>query len=172
MTGVSRRVPQTPLQRVGVETACVLAALQARFLDGPWDEPPWSAEAWAGLLADSTVTAVIALAGRSWTPPGAQAGHPTGALAWRIVADEAEILTIGVTPGARRTGIGAALLRHGLAACAAGGAACLWLEVAEGNAPARRLYEAAGFAMRGRRKGYYRRGPRVVDALVMARTLP
>ena len=43
------------------------------------------------------------------------------------------------------------------------------LEVAEGNDPARRLYERFGFAPISRRRGYYGPGK---DAVVMRRRLP
>ena len=66
--------------------------------------------------------------------------------------DIAELLIIGVVETARRQGIGAALMKKVLSA-----AGCLpvFLEVREGNAAARRLYEACGFREYGRRKNYY-----------------
>jgi ribosomal-protein-alanine N-acetyltransferase len=42
------------------------------------------------------------------------------------------------------------------------GAKMIFLEVAATNNAARKLYEAAGFVMVGRRLGYYR-GPRGID---------
>ena len=53
-------------------------------------------------------------------------------------------------------------------AAANAGAARLFLEVSEVNAPALALYEAAGYAEIGRRKAYYRDGS---DARVLGRTL-
>ncbi|MDO4266052.1 MAG: GNAT family N-acetyltransferase [Eubacteriales bacterium] len=66
--------------------------------------------------------------------------------------DVAELLIIGVSEDARRQGIGAALMKKVLSA-----AGCLpvFLEVREGNAAARRLYETCGFREYGRRKNYY-----------------
>lgn len=91
--------------------------------------------------------------------------HPAGGmLLGRAIAGEAEILTIGVAPDARRTGAGGALLRAALAEAAGRGAALVFLEVSEANATARRLYERHGFTEMGRRRRYYADGS---DALVM-----
>ena len=51
------------------------------------------------------------------------------------------------------------------------GVRSLFLEVDEGNAAARRLYERAGFAEVGRRKAYYQKADgSAATALVMKRT--
>lgn len=84
----------------------------------------------------------------------------------RVAADEAEILTLAVVPGARRQGHGGALLAAAMAGAAARGAAAMFLEVSERNAAARALYAAAGFAEAGRRRRYY---PDGADALVLRR---
>ena len=87
---------------------------------------------------------------------------------WRSVADEAEILTVGVKPSARRAGLGAQLLAEMLMASRAAGAKALFLEVAETNAAARALYARAGFAAISERPRYYRNGD---TAIVMRRDL-
>jgi len=51
----------------------------------------------------------------------------------------------------------------------AAGARRVFLEVAEDNWAARRLYAALGFAPVGRRRNYYRRGQDFVAALTMRR---
>lgn len=86
----------------------------------------------------------------------------------RVAAEEAEILTLAVHPDARRRGHGATLLAGAMAGAAARGATAMFLEVAEGNAAARALYAAAGFAEVGRRRRYYPDGG---DALVLKRSL-
>ncbi len=91
-------------------------------------------------------------------------GNPGGFVLARVAADEAEILTLAVTPGARRRGLGGVLLRAAWLRAMAGGAGCLFLEVAEDNAAARALYAAMGFVQVGRRRGYYGAG---ADALVL-----
>lgn len=86
----------------------------------------------------------------------------------RMAADEAEILTVGVAPEARRNGHGAALLREALAAARVRSATAMFLEVAAGNTPALALYAREGFAEVGRRRRYYADG---ADALVLKRDL-
>lgn len=94
---------------------------------------------------------------------------PAGGMALaRVVADEAEVLTLAVDPAARRRGIGRALLTQILTTARTQGAATLFLEVASGNAPALALYADAGFTEIGRRRAYYPGGG---DALVLRKLL-
>ncbi len=95
----------------------------------------------------------------------------TGFLLGKVVAGEAELLTIAVDPEARRQGTGRALVEAFLAEARARGADSAFLEVAETNAAARSVYASAGFAQTGRRKGYYRGAAQSVDAILMARSL-
>jgi ribosomal-protein-alanine N-acetyltransferase len=87
-------------------------------------------------------------------------------------ADERELLSIGVLPEYRRSGIGRQLVETIIAESTNRGAARLFLEVAEDNAAAQRLYRNLGFFAVGRRPGYYRRksGP-AVAALTLRRNL-
>ncbi len=91
-----------------------------------------------------------------------------GFIVWRTVADESEIITIGVAPDARRGGIGAAML--GLAEIDAkkNGAKKMLLDVADDNAPARAMYENAGYNIVGRRPKYYNG---TTDAILMEKVL-
>ena len=92
-----------------------------------------------------------------------------GYLIGRIVADEAEILNLAVAPEERRRGIGAALLRDGLALCSERRVKSVFLEVRESNDRARALYSAHGFRPIGQRAGYYRNPPEA--AVILRRTL-
>lgn len=92
-------------------------------------------------------------------------GVPVGFAIARHVADEAEVISIGVAAAARRQGIGAALLADVMTRAVAYGAASIFLEVAEDNAPAIALYLSAGFEKVGRRPGYY---PRKTSGAVAA----
>ncbi len=87
----------------------------------------------------------------------------------RNAADEAEILSIGVVPVARGAGVGRALLDAAIADAASAGAAVMFLEVGEDNAPARAMYAAAGFVPVGRRPDYYRRADRSRIAAIIMR---
>lgn len=90
-----------------------------------------------------------------------------GFIVYRVVADEAEIITIGVAPAARRSGIAAAMLEIAVRDAMTRGAKKVFLEVARDNDAARALYTSAGFAEVGVRPKYYDG----IDAILMARDL-
>ena len=96
-----------------------------------------------------------------------------GFLVLRVAADQAEIITLGVVPSARRTGIATALLSAAEAEAADQGAVKVFLEVAADNAAARALYQKAGYRRIGCRPRYYlRRDQSRVDALVLSKAMP
>lgn len=86
-----------------------------------------------------------------------------------VIADSAEILTVGVVPTARREGIATRLLDGLLAEARRRGAVEAFLEVRIDNDAARQLYERGGFTQVGLRRGYYDAGR--IDAVVMRRAL-
>ena len=90
-----------------------------------------------------------------------------GFIVYRTTLDEAEIITIGVHPDARRTGIGSALLGVMEADLKKNGVKHIFLEVAADNAPARALYEQNGFVQIGVRPRYYDG----VDAIMMRKDI-
>lgn len=157
MTGQRRTGPR--LTGAGSGDAARLAALHAAcFAEG------WPAASIATLLDTPGTAGLVAECG---APPAA-----AGLVLWRVAADEAEILTLGVVPARRRGGLGRALLDAAETLAAAAGARRMFLEVAADNAAARALYARAGYAPAGRRPGYYaRRGAPAADALVLARRL-
>jgi ribosomal-protein-alanine N-acetyltransferase len=79
--------------------------------------------------------------------------------------DAAEVMTIAVSPRARRQGIGRRLMRALIAKAMAAGTRAVTLEVAVDSLPAISLYRSFGFEEIGRRRGYYQPSGR--DALVM-----
>ena len=83
-----------------------------------------------------------------------------------LVADEAEIITVAVSPLCRRQGIARALMEHMLR-LAADARATVYLEVRASYTPARELYRTLGFNETGVRKTYYP-SPRE-DAVLMMR---
>ena len=90
-----------------------------------------------------------------------------GFIVWRVVADTAEIITIGVAPDARRTGIAAAMLAIMENEVKKSGVTKIFLEVAENNTAARTMYSRAGFTEIGKRPKYYDG----IDAVLMSRDL-
>ena len=90
-----------------------------------------------------------------------------GFIVYRQILDEAEIITIGVHPDARRTGIAAAMLGIVEADLKKHGVKHIFLEVAADNAPARALYEQNGFVQIGVRPKYYDG----VDAIMMRKNI-
>lgn len=129
-----------------------LAALHAQAFGAPW-----TVAAFADLLGQAGVFAVEAA---------------DGFVLMRVVADEAEVLTLAVRAEARGRGLGRRLLTEGVERAQAGGAGRVFLEVADDNAAALALYRRSGFEEAGRRRSYYARpdGSRR-DALLFALNL-
>ena len=90
-----------------------------------------------------------------------------GFVVWRTVADEAEIITIGVNPDARRTGIASAMLAIVEKNVKDQGVTKIFLEVSATNTPAQKLYETAGYTTVGVRPKYYDG----VDAILMTKQI-
>jgi len=117
----------------------------------------WSASAISTILNTPGTMGLVALG------PGDEA---IGFIIGRAIADEGEVITLCVSPSARRQGIATALI-DALKELLAPRRRIL-LEVAITNRVARDLYESLGFQEVGRRPAYYRRDGKTVDALVLA----
>jgi len=90
----------------------------------------------------------------------------------RSAAGEGEILTLCVDPLSRRRGIGRGLLEASINEARRRHLDALFLEVAEDNAGAQRLYSAFGFIRVGLRPAYYHfSSGHSVDALTLRCTL-
>ena len=132
--------------------APAMASAHAQAFDTPWDEMDFE-----DLLDGDGVFGFVV-----------RGEDPAGVLVCRAIAGEAEILTVGVAPWARRQGVARALMAAAIGAARAVGAADMFLEVDVDNAPAVTLYERLGFVRTGVRKDYYDRGAAGrADALVM-----
>jgi ribosomal-protein-alanine N-acetyltransferase len=121
---------------------------------------PWAIDGFRDLLDHQRAKIEVAV-----DATGTLLGY---AVAW-YVADESEIANIAVAPTARRRGVGKLLLDQILRAAAQFGAKTVFLEVRESNDEAKKLYEARGFSIAGRRTDYYRKPDE--DALIMRREL-
>jgi ribosomal protein S18 acetylase RimI-like enzyme len=97
----------------------------------------------------------------SWWMP-ALAGECVGCLLMNATGgrpESAEIVYLGVRPGYRRRGLGAAMLRHALADAARRRLGVVHLAVDAANAPAVALYRNEGFLETDRREVYARFPP-------------
>lgn len=103
----------------------------------------WTASQCAGVLAMPGATILIA-----------RSPEPSGFALLRTVADESELMLLGVLPHRRRQGIGRLLLRETIAVAVTEGAQFYFLEVREDNA-AIELYTGEGLSEVGRRASYY-----------------
>jgi len=141
---------------------------------GPYDPPSmtaihrecfvnaWNEATMAQFLASPNVLCLI---GSVADDSGGVVG---GLLIARKAADEAELLTLGVAPACRHTGLGRALLEAAIAALRDSGDKCLFLEVEEGNDAAVELYRSLGATAIGRRARYYEHG---ADAAIFSLAL-
>jgi len=132
-----------------------LAALHAASFHRGWSDGEFET-----LLIDRNVIADRATVGNNLV----------GFILSRIAADEAEILSIAVASARRGKGLARRMLDLNLRRLAGLGARAVFLEVDEGNMPARKLYQRAGFREVGRRPGYYSEG-KGATALILRRDL-
>ena len=120
--------------------AADLAALHASSFNRGWSEDEFER-----LLLDRAVVAHRIVIGR----------RLVGFIISRIIAGEAEILSVAVTSARRGKGLARQMLNLHLRRLAGFGTRTVFLEVSEDNVPANRLYKRAGFRAVGRREGYY-----------------
>lgn len=121
---------------------------------------PWTARDFAETLA----TGVVFLAAVDG------ADRVAGYLVARQMADEGEILNVGVDPQNRRHGIGRLLVGAALERLQSLGSRQVYLEVRESNVAARALYRAFAFAEVSKRVNYYRRPTE--DAILLRAAIP
>ena len=141
----------------GPEQAADIAKLHAQVFS-----PAWSEESITKLLEHPASTAFIAVHSG---PPRT----PIGFVLAQFVADEAEILSIGVAPDWQKKGVGRRLIDGLARALQRAEAKKVFLEVAADNDAALQLYSKAGFLGTGLRRGYYERpGSEPVDAVTLA----
>jgi [ribosomal protein S18]-alanine N-acetyltransferase len=122
----------------------------------------WSEDEFERLLTDRGVVTHRAMIGR----------RLVGFIMSRLIDREAEILSVAVAAARRNRGLARQLLNLHMRRLAALGTRTIFLEVDEGNVPARRLYQRAGFQAVGRRQAYYPSGSRNSAALVLRCELP
>lgn len=130
-------------------------AIERRSFPTPWTEESFRHEITSNPAA---VNRVLREAGRVVAYASAY-----------LVEGELQINDVAVLPEARRRGFARRLLADLLERARGRGASVATLEVRPSNAAARALYDALGFALVGRRAGYYAESGE--DALLLARPL-
>lgn len=126
---------------------------------------PWSSGDFEVMLADRSIVADGVYVGRS-------GGTLAGFVVSRVAADEAEILSIVIRSRFRKRGFGTRLMRFHQQKLELRRIVSLFLEVEEGNTPARALYQRMGFERIGQRDAYYHRADGgTATAIVMKRSL-
>ncbi|MBV9859009.1 MAG: GNAT family N-acetyltransferase [Alphaproteobacteria bacterium] len=158
MDALSTPRPGLRIEPVGAEAALPLSLLHTACF--PAD--PWSVEALGTMLRLPGCAAFIA-----WRQEAL-----AGFVLIRASGEESEVLSLGVVPERRRSGVATALLEAALAEAERRNSRRVLLEVATDNEAARWLYAGLGFAAVGRRRNYYRRDNVQVDAWIMCRGLP
>jgi ribosomal-protein-alanine N-acetyltransferase len=153
---VDRQPAALAVHRATPADATVMSAIHATCFSPPWDEA-----AMAQFLASPGVLCLMGAAAEVMATPA-------GLLIARRAADEAELLTLAVTPPCRRTGLGRALLKQAIGDLRASGATRLFLEVDESNEAALALYRPFGARPVGRRPAYYKSG---ANALIFSLAL-
>lgn len=111
-------------------------------------------DAWTGAMIRRILTmpgafGIVARQRRKWTV--------AGFALLRQAADECEVLSLAVSPNLRGDGVGGLLFAGAMEQASLAGATKLFLEVAEDNDIARRLYSSRGLVPVGRRPDYYTR---------------
>jgi len=143
----------------GPDRAADIAQLHTQLFDAPWDEASVKRA-----LDHPAATSFVATLG--------QPTDVVGFIIGQLAADEAEILSVGVSAPYQRLGVGRLLVEGLTRALLRADIRRLFLEVADDNVAALGLYGRLGFEPTGRRKGYYgRTGGPAVDAVTMARSL-
>lgn len=137
----------------------VIAQIHAKCFDDPWGE--------------ATLDQILMMNGAFGLIVRRPRFEAVGGFALaRIVADECELLSLGVSPDCRKQGMAKALLRESMVRAAAFQARWFFLEVAQDNLTAARLYEAHGLRKVGERPDYYEtKDGRRTDAHTMRRSL-
>ena len=141
----------SPFEKVTPFFASMLAQMHAMCFEKGWTE-----QAFSSLLGLPTTQGLL---------------NHEGFVLCSICRDEAEILTLGVLPEARRKKVGTHLLENLFSFLKEQGVEILFLDVDAQNEPAVSLYLKVGFEQVGVRKGYYTHGSQKHDALIFQKKL-
>lgn len=85
----------------------------------------------------------------------------------QVTPPEADLIQILIGPKYRKSGLASQVLRQWLTDLQNRSVSEVFLEVREGNTPAKYLYKRQGFHLVGTRKGYYEYKGSIEDALLL-----
>lgn len=139
-SGTQRGDAVTSIKPVTIEYSPVLAALHQECFPRPWSDAEF-----ISFFEQDNVLAFVAI----------EAEKPVGFFFGWLVADDVELLAIGVLQPYRQKGVGRALLQAAVTAAKQAGAKTIYLEVGVSNESARTLYMSCGFEIMSRRARYY-----------------
>jgi len=145
LEGRLREKPNESAVDFGVSIADAASALRLSKLQAAALPPGWPPETFEAYCKSHNRVVLEARAG----------AHIAGLIVLQFAADEGEILSLATAESMRRKGLATALIRKGLPIAKSRGIQRLYLEVAEGNAPAIAFYRKSGFHEVGQRKNYY-----------------
>ncbi len=128
-----------------------IIAIEDDLFDSPWTEPMFRQE-----VADDFLS-------RSWV--AVVDGRVVGYMVTWFLREEVHLLNIAVARAHQGNGYARRMLSELIDRSVRGGRDLITLEVRESNDSARRLYDAHGFVVVGRRKNYYQDNRE--DAVVM-----
>jgi ribosomal-protein-alanine N-acetyltransferase len=131
----------------GSHFAPILAKIHAQAFDNPWSEASF-----LSLLKLPTTT--------GWA-------NKYGFLLVSDLGETIEILTLAILPQHRRKGIASSLIDEMCAWALEQKKKAIFLEVAQDNLVAKKLYQKKGFKPTGKRPAYYKKGHLRVDAICM-----
>ena len=140
-----------PFDKVAPSYAKALATMHALCFEKAWNE-----KAFTDLLCLPTCVGFL---------------NDQSFVLFSVCEDQAEILTLGVVPNARKKGVALSLLVHSFEELKNLGVKEIFLDVNVNNLPARRLYEKTKFQQISVRKDYYDEDGQKSDALILKKVL-
>ncbi|MDR2158157.1 MAG: ribosomal protein S18-alanine N-acetyltransferase [Holosporaceae bacterium] len=143
------------IRKISSVDSQLLAEIHKRCFDDGWD-----AKTFADMLSKNVFFGFLDLEKTA-----------RGFIVGKMVMEEIEIITFCVLPEFRNRGLGKMLInevdKHAQSNCVEK----IFLEVAENNAVAKKIYENSGYAEISRRREYYCMKEGGVDALVMQKII-
>ena len=128
------------------DAACALLAQLHRRAFEPQGDTVWKASSFKQLLESPGVQAEVFQ----------QDDQPYGFCLYRVVAGEAELISIAVDPSYQKRGLASYIMKHLLRTLADSGVLSFFLEVRKDNFAAISLYQRFGLKQVGVRADYYK----------------